>query len=147
MIQRVVNYLAICFILCGYLPKAIDCSTNSIDLSYFEYNFDDLYKKDYSNFWKILYNLLMDAERCNSIEATSKFLNLANITSINAEFNEFFAENIEKLCLNSPMCFHKANKTLNESVQIKLNMMLNNPIFIDRSSLYKSGCLNPAIYK
>ena len=86
----------------------------------------------------------MEAKRCYSIEVTSKYLNLASIPSNNVEFNEFFAESIEKLCLNSPGCFNEANRILHKSVQKKLNTMLNNPLFIDKESLYKLGCLTAA---
>jgi hypothetical protein len=107
-----------------------------------ERNFDELYEKNYSDFWKILHSSLMEAKSCYSIEVTSKYLNLASLSSNNAEFNEFFAESIEKLCLRSPRCFNEAKQTLHKSVQKKLNTMLNNPLFIDKESLSKSGCLN-----
>jgi hypothetical protein len=110
-----------------------------------ERNFDELYEKNYSYFWKILHSSIIEVNSCYSIEVTSKYLNLASLQSKNAEFNEFFAESIEKLCLSSPRCFHEANQTLHKSVQQKLNTMLNNPVFIDKDSLYKSGCINNTI--
>ena len=142
MTYRLLNCLVLCFILCICSPNDTNSSNITGDLSYLERNFNELYENNYADFWKILHSSLMEAKRCDSIEITSRYLNLVNLPYKNAEFNEFFAESIEKLCLNSPGCFHEANRTLNKSVQKKLNTMLNNPLFIDKGSLYKSGCLN-----
>jgi len=142
MAYRLINHLVVVFLLCPYTAYGETvCSGSAADISCLMRNFDDFYHKNYSDFWKVLHSSLKEAEHCRSIEATSSFLNLASLHSTNAEFNEFFAESIENLCLTSPKCFSDANNLLPKATQERLKMFLNNPLFIDKEHLYKSGCL------
>jgi len=142
MAYRLINLLLLFFLLCPYAAYSETvCSNSTENLSCLMRNFDDLYHENYSYFWKILHSAKEEAKHCHSTEATSKFLSLASLRSDNAEFNEFFAESIENICIASPKCFNEANQLLPTATQERLKMFLSNPLFIDKERLYKSGCL------
>jgi hypothetical protein len=135
--------LSLLFLLFPYTAiGAIDCPESRKNLSYLEKNFNKLYRENYSEFWVILHSSFEEAKSCRSIEKTSKFLGLANVQTGNAEFEQFFSESIENLCLSSPKCFNEASQRLPKAVQERLKEKLNGPLFIDKERLYKSGCLN-----
>ncbi|MDR0247826.1 MAG: hypothetical protein LBI16_05490 [Burkholderiales bacterium] len=118
-----------------------NCLESPIDLSFVEKNFDELYKKNCTELWETLYSSLEEAKSCRSIEKTSRFLGLANLQTGNAEFEHFFSESIENLCLGSPKCFNEASQRLPKAAQEKLKEKLSIPLFINKERLYKSGCL------
>lgn len=123
------------------VEAAAICSGSSTNLKCLEQHFDEFYAQDYYRFSAILNKSADEAKQCRSIKKTAEFLGLAHIKTGNAEFNEFFAEITEKLCVSSPRCFKRASRLLDKDIQKKLAAMLDNPLFVDREDLHKADCL------
>lgn len=123
------------------VEAATICPGSSANLKCLEQHFDELYAKDHSNFWAILNKSADEAKRCRSIKKTTEFLGLARIKIRGAEFEEFFAQTTENLCVSSPRCFKRASKLLDKESQKNLTAMFNTPLFVDREDLRKAGCL------
>lgn len=123
------------------VEAATTCSGSSANLKCLEQHFDEFYAQDYDHFWMILNKSADEAKQCRSIKKTTEFLRLARIKTGNAEFNEFFAETAESLCVSSPRCFKRASKLLDKESQKNLAARFNTPTFVDREDLRKAGCL------
>lgn len=123
------------------VEAAAICSGSSANLKCLEQHFDEFYAQDYYRFSAILNKSADEAKQCRSIKKTAEFLGLAHIKTGNAEFNEFFAEVTEKLCMNSPRCFKRASKLLDKESLENITSMFNTPTFVDRENLHKAGCL------
>lgn len=119
---------------------ATTCSDSSANLKCLEQHFDELYAKDHSHFWAILNKSADKAKQCRSIKKTAEFLGLAHIKTGNAEFNEFFAQTTENLCVSSPRCFKRASKLLDKESRKNIAAMFDTPLFVDRENLRKAGC-------
>jgi len=122
------------------------CPGSSEDLKCLEQYFDEFYAQNYDLFWLILNRSGDEAKQCRFIKKTTEFLGLARIKTGNAEFNEFFAHSIEKLCLNSPRCFKRANKLSDKETQKNLAVMLDNPLFVDREILRRAKCIPSKLF-
>lgn len=110
-------------------------------LEYLERHFDEIYSNDYSNFWAIVSKSSGEAKQCRSINKTAEFLDLVRLNSNNAEFNEFFAQATEEICLEQPTCFKEASQLLSKENREKLSNMLDTPLFVDLEDLRKANCL------
>jgi hypothetical protein len=132
-------------VVLGFSGQAVEaaapCSGSSANLNCLAQNFDEFYEKDYGLFWTILNKSAEEAKQCRSIKKIAEFLRLVRIKSNNAEFNEFFAQVTENLCVTSPRCFKRASKLLDKEDQKNLADMLNAPIFVDRERFPEAGCL------
>lgn len=118
------------------------CSGISANLKCLKLNFDQLYAEDYVTFWEVLNKSAEEATQCRSINKAAEYLDLARITTRNAEFNEAFSKGAEEFCLRSPSCFKQAINLLDSETQGKLASMMDNPTFIDRGELRKADCLH-----
>jgi hypothetical protein len=118
------------------------CSDASANLKCLKQHFDEFYAQDYNRFWLILNKSADEAKQCRSIRKTVEFLDLARIKIRGAEFEEFFAQTTENICVSSPHCFKQASKLLDKETQRKLATMMDNPTFVDREVLRNSGCLS-----
>lgn len=123
------------------VEAATTCSGSLANLKCLERNFDKFYAQDYDHFWTILNKSADEAKQCQPIKKTAEFLGLARIKTGNAEFNEFFAETTENLCVSSPRCFKRASKLLDKESQKNLAARFDTPTFVDRADLHKAGCL------
>lgn len=123
------------------VEAATTCSGSSANLKCLEQHFDELYAKDNSHFWAILNKSADETKRCRSIKKTAEFLGLVRIKIRGAEFEEFFAQTTENLCVSSPRCFKRASRLLDKDTQKNLAAMLDNPLFVGREDLHKAGCL------
>ena len=112
-----------------------------LGLKCLEQHFEELYANKYSYFWAILYEGADEAQQCRPIKKTAELLGLARIKIKDAEFEEFFAQTTENLCVSSPRCFRQASQLLDKDTQKNLAVMLDNPLFVDRADLHKAGCL------
>lgn len=117
------------------------CSGASANLKCLKLHFEQLATEDYDRFGAILKKSSDEAKQCRSIKKTAEFLDLARIKIRGAEFEEFFAQATESLCVSSPRCFKRASKLLDKEAQKNLAAMLDNPLFVDRENLRKAGCL------
>ena len=79
----------------------------SKNLEYLQHNFKELYSTDYDQFWKILRGAAAGAQGCKVTTDTARFLELARINSINAEFNEFFNREIEQLAVRKTVTVNR----------------------------------------
>jgi hypothetical protein len=140
------RFFVLFFLLCPHTAFCEERSDSSQRLSYLKENFVEFYRKDYYAFSEVLHSALKEARQCRPIEKTAEFLSLTELKSVNAEFNEFFAESIENLCLTSPECFNEASLLLPVATQERLNFFLNNPVFLDKELLHNSGCLGRTPY-
>ena len=110
-----------------------ECRDDSLKCFYT--NFDELYKKDYEYFWKILNDSAEKAIRCKNTTDTTDFIKLANITNNNVEFFEFINQRLEELCVNSSACFFKSlSKVDHKTANIIINK-LKKPLFEDKKEL------------
>ena len=129
VIFRSILFLCCLFIFCG------DVHAENNKLEYLKNNFNNVYMSNYDQFWKILHDAQKKAESCKSIIDTAAFLSLVEIESTGAEFNEYFNETIEKLCVEQSRCFLDALATINEKSIILTVKRLKAPLFVDSSDI------------
>ena len=94
-----------------------------------------IYKENPEYFWSVLNRARDNALTCKSINGTSEFLRLVRITNPSTELEEFLSEGIEKLCMEHPICFKKAQSLLDGNIQSKLSNKLLNPLYFDKKTL------------
>lgn len=111
------------------------CSGTSGTLDCLSENFTELYSANYSSFWKILHESASKAQKCETVTDAVHFMRLVHLNSNNAEFNEFFSETIENICIKNDKCFFESLLRLNKSDQNRIIKMLKYPLFIDQSSI------------
>lgn len=128
-------------IVLAFCCRTTEAATTCSDLKCIKQNFEVSYAQDYEHFWAVLNKSADEAKQCRSIKKTAEFLDLVRIKIKGAEFEEFFAQTTENLCVSSPRCFKRASKLLDKEAQKNLVAMLDNPLFVDRESLRKAGCL------
>lgn len=97
-------------------------------------HFNILYDKDYVTFWKILHESANAAMECKSKQDVLQFLELAKYNN-NAEFSEFFAESLEKLCIDNTTCFMDSMLLVDAKLRSILLNKLQNPLFSDKESI------------
>jgi hypothetical protein len=66
---------------------------------------------------------------------------MAAVRSGNAEFEEFLAWEVERLCLDSTPCFRAASATLGADARASLGRMLATPLFKEKKELDRAQCL------
>lgn len=118
------------------------CSASSANLRCLEQHFDEFYAQDPDHFWEVLHKSADGVNQCRSVKKTAAFLCLVRIKTGNAEFDEFFAQTTENLCMSSLGCFKRASRLLDKEIQKNLAAMLDKPLFVDREDLHKAGCLD-----
>ncbi len=125
------SFLFFCclFIFCAY------AQAENNKLEYLKNNFNNVYMSNYDQFWKVLHDAQKKAESCESAEDTIAFLKLVEIRTGNAEFNAYFNEVIEKLCVEKPKCFFDALANLNENAIIRTVALLKAPLFVDTGDI------------
>jgi hypothetical protein len=121
--------------------NTVSCSNSSDKLNCLKANFHSLYHNNYTEFWSILHKSADEVKQCASSTKTAQFLGLVAIQSNNAEFNEFFSDIVEELCVSSPTCFCTGVSHLSDENQQMLRIMLDTPLFFDKKSLEKARCL------
>ena len=106
----------------------------------------------WERFWTILNDAARDlraraprGEGCGSTGKMVQFLSLARVKSgpsgVSAEFEEFYSEQIEGLCLDAAPCFRKASKFLDDDARAALRSILANPLFFDAAVLESAKCI------
>ena len=99
-------------------------------------NFDELYKESYNHFWLIFHEAGQRAASCSDMLRTAAFLEAASVKKGNAEFHEYFMDIIEnQLILKNTKCFLEALKQTSFNSRKIILSDLNNPIYIDKSSI------------
>ncbi|PKL52667.1 MAG: hypothetical protein CVV37_00265 [Nitrospira bacterium HGW-Nitrospira-1] len=103
-------------------------------------NFDKLYRENYPLFWKILHNAATKAQKCDSVEDTATFLRLVKLirgsqATGSAEFEEYFSQTVEQLCIQKSKCFLDGLLMLDKSTRVLLIDMLRTPLFVDNSKI------------
>ena len=106
------------------------CSKASDKLICLKNNFETLYSEDYDSFWAILHSAAADANTCESLRKTADFLDLVNVTQINAEFNEFYSSVIEKIVMTKTECFVSAFNLIDREARNKISKKLQAPLFV-----------------
>lgn len=96
-------------------------------------NFDALYMADYSRFFGILRTAEKNATKCDSIESTVDYLEVAPL--IDGEVAEYFNEVIEKLCTTKPRCFLDALSRVNDESRMVIIRGLRTPTFLEKSAI------------
>jgi hypothetical protein len=107
------------------------CAHTDQPLACLKANFEKLYSGNYLRFWKILREGAAEAERCEAVEKTTTFLELANLRTNNAEFNEFLNEVIEHLATERTDCFLAATCRANAVTQERVIERLRHPLYIN----------------
>lgn len=98
-------------------------------------NFDDLYQRNYPLFWSILHNVVEDSQKKESVNGIAAFMELAAVKTDNSEFNEFFNQTIEQLCLEKSDIFFMALLELKKPMRLMVISKLWTPMFFDISSI------------
>lgn len=131
--------LLISLLFCAFIPvnsSADDlCSETNATLDCLSKNFEKLYVSNYQRFWDILHNSLKKAQQCGSNSEVISFLELAHLKSNNAEFNEFFNETIENMCVKNTECFFNALVGMKEEDQNEIVGRIKNPMFFEQDSI------------
>lgn len=117
------------------------CGEHREDLACVKKNFDILYAKSYERLWQKLHKTRDAAKKCDSVKATAEFLGLADIGKGNAEFEEFFAETVEQVCVEHPQCFMAAALQIDSGTRVALKTKLEKPLFHDRTDIAIDRCL------
>lgn len=104
-------------------------------LMYLKNNFNNLYQNNYKQFWQILAEVEKNAVNCESTDDTVAFLKLIEIDSTGAEFNEYFSEVIEKLCIEKPKCFLDSLSSLDTRAITRIVKRLKAPLFVDSKDI------------
>ena len=127
------------------------CSGPDATLECVERNFQELLDKQHDRFWTILNEQARLAnegarrgEGCSAKGRAVQLLSLARVKIVGADFDEFRAEQVERLCLDAAPCFRKASALLDEDARGALHRMLDNPLIADRQALARAKCLGGA---
>lgn len=106
------------------------CQKSMETLGCLKTNFDELYASDYQMFWKILHSSAEQASTAGNISKLVEFLEMAGVTGKgNAEFEEFFSQTIETVCVNNTEYFLDALMTMAPKSQSEVLKILQNPLF------------------
>ncbi len=111
------------------------CTKEYATLGCLRENLDNLYATDYSLFWNILRSAGNIAFECRSTHDTASFLELVNLKSKNAEFNEYISEILENLIVNKPKCFFNSLSTLDHESISNVIKILQHPIFMSKKKI------------
>lgn len=134
LILLVLNFMVICFTTSfvnateTYFKNPCHREANLVCL---QDNFDKLYLENYLLWSEILGNAEIKALACDSVEDTAAFLRLVKLIKGNAEFDEFFSETIEKLCIEKTKCFLDGLLRTDVPIRALLIDKLRTPLFID----------------
>ncbi len=94
----------------------------------------ELYSTNHEVFWKILHSAAKEANACKNKNDTADFLSIVQIT-LDGEVAEFFADNIENLCLSNTKCFLEALMLLEPFDQDRIIYELCHPVFKTPSNI------------
>lgn len=111
------------------------CSGTDATLNCLSKNFEKLYVTNYHGFWDILHKSAKKVQQCRSVSDVVPFLELVRLKSNNVEFNEFFSEKIENMCIKNSKCFFDALAAMKEEDQIEIMSRMRNPLFVDQTSI------------
>jgi len=114
------------------------CAKSVSEFSCLKNNFDVMYASDYRKFWQVANLAAKKAEKCEDMADVSAFFQLAVIKkSGNAEFEEFFSQTVERICVENNECFFSALVKENVQTQSAIVGMLKNPLFQNQKSIYE----------
>jgi hypothetical protein len=113
------------------------CINENANLRCLRENFDDLYAKNYTIFWKILREAGDAASECRSYDDIDAFLKLSSIRNRNAEFKEYLNEIIENLTIRKSAIFLDALSRLDDNSIYSVIGLLQRPIFIPIEDIKK----------
>ena len=126
---------------CAQTPESgvtINNEKQLMNLGYLQRNFKQLYSSNYNQFWKILREASVSASECKATADTTRFLELARIDNNNAEFNEFFNEEIEHLAIRRTECFLSALHSADKETQTGVLKRLQHPLFVESTDLSRA---------
>lgn len=146
MITISLNYLRLIFLpFClaassvsasNYVVPVVNlCVENKTAFSCLEKNFDTLYQARHERFWEILHQAAKRAQKCDSSPDTAKFLGLAKLKTDNVEFDEFFRQNIEKLCIKHTNCFLNSLLKTDDATRTSVVEKLRQPLYEDEADI------------
>lgn len=120
---------------CGFADGV--CVNNMATLDCVKNNFNEAYVYDYKNFWKIINSSGEKAVMCNKSDDLTNFMRLIEVRkSSNAEFEEYYSQTIEKVCVENDKCFFEAMTQLSPGAQISIVKLLKAPLFQDTSLIF-----------
>jgi hypothetical protein len=130
-----------CIMIQVFLASACNgcelCNGEDKTIACLKANFNALYRLEYKRFWEILKLSEKKAINCKMLSDTASFMELANLDSHNAEFNEYYNEVIENLLKTKTTCFLDTLSLLAKPQMIAVINKLKHPIFTDRSEIQR----------
>lgn len=102
---------------------------------------DALAHGDQKRFWAIAWDAAAQARACAPPERAAAFLRVAVVPTRNAEFSEFLAEQVERLCVDHPACVRQAVTALTPGERSALARMLATPVILESGAIERAGCL------
>jgi hypothetical protein len=120
---------------------AEECFSDRAPLQCLQRSFGKPYADQYDAFWAILREGARRAERCSPVSDAAEFLALGRLPSSNAEFNEFLAKHVERMCVRAPQCFRESFKLLDQRASESIRRMLRSPVFEERVAIDAASCL------
>jgi hypothetical protein len=126
---------SLCVLVSSYGNGNGICEGKDETISCLIENYEELYSTNYSLFWNILHKAADKAQSCKSYLDVTRFMELVRVERRGAEFEEFFHEKIEKLCIKNTRCFFEGLSNLTLEEQTKIIDVLKNPIFEEQSAI------------
>ncbi len=121
------------------------CAGQDANIRCVRKNFEAMATNHEDDFWVILRRSAPKPEVCSPDSATVEFLALVGVQTGNAEFQEYFAGVVERLCFEAPACIRKAAEQLDAATLQRLRNMLANPVTIEHpDAIAKAKCLPEA---
>lgn len=117
------------------------CTDRDENLRCLRKQFEPLYQNSPDRFWRILNRSRDIALQCRSTSKTLEFLQLVEVRSGNAEFNEYLSETMEGMCAQKPACIARAAAKLGPSAKSLLREKLMRPEFFDLKKSEISRCV------
>ena len=108
---------------------------NNKTLDCLERNFDKLYRFQPQLWAEILHKAEEKATSCKSVSSTARFMMLIRMHTINAEFEEYFAEVSEKLFLRNTPCYLRALASLDKKEIASIIYTLKHPTFDENEEI------------
>ena len=122
------------------------CVGNQATIECLMENAKELYSTNNSLFWDILNRAAKRAEDCESLSDVTRFMSLIRVQR-DGEFEEYFHEKVENLCISNSRCFFEALTSMASGDQTQIAYLLLNPLFIDRSKITETFYKNRDVKK
>lgn len=111
------------------------CATTQDELLCLQRNFHLLYASHYDEFWSILQRTANTVANCGPDTDLVPLLELGKVDQQNAEFEEFFRQQLESLATRNPSCLFENLLRADKASTRSALQRLRQPLLADRSTI------------